>query len=39
MNYKREYKPSEIMCPALTRGQWVDLDASAPLVDADKCVC
>ena len=38
MNYKREYKPSEIMCPALTRGQWVDLDASAPLLDADKCV-
>jgi hypothetical protein len=39
MNYKREYRPSEIMCPDLTCGQWVDLDASAPLLDADKCVC
>ncbi len=38
MSYKREYRPSQVMCPVLSHGQWVDLDAVAPLLDANKCV-
>ncbi len=38
MSYKREYRPSQVMCPVLSHGQWVDLDAVAPLLDASKCV-